>query len=147
MRSVSVKPDSLAVPLRRFMWDEPPEPQAMVLEKNFHDHQPGSSQVIQGFPGWRLMRHLPLRQKDQYVCGLTVYCNGSGICGMESHFSFNIRNKSKGKMLGYRLGCAITMCLGAGEAFTEIWLLHHGVGLLTTSPMVSCARKPYHGHY
>lgn len=83
---------------------------------------PSKEVHVAGFPGWRLMKHLPLVKQGNVLYGITAYCaTEGGINGLESHFrSSGVTSALK---IGHRTGCAIHFRLAESEYFQSAWVL------------------------
>jgi hypothetical protein len=70
---------------------------------------------IPNYPGWRLATYNPFVYNEQYVSGITVYCNQHGFTGIITH------GKSH-NLTGTRNGCPVHLPLRAGEQILSIWV-------------------------
>jgi hypothetical protein len=71
--------------------------------------------IIENYTGWRLARYNPLVRGEDYVTGITVYCNHLCVNGIVTHGKSNI-------LTGSRIGCPIHLPLRHGEHVVSIWV-------------------------
>src|SRR6266536_2476116 len=71
--------------------------------------------IIENYAGWRLARYNPLVRGEDYVTGITVYCNFLSVQGIVTHGTPNI-------LTGSRIGCPIHLPLRYGEHIVSIWV-------------------------
>jgi hypothetical protein len=77
---------------------------------------------VNGFPGWNLIRHLPLLKHRSVFYGITAYCAPAGaIVGLESHF--RCEGVTSSSSIGSKIGCAIYFALADSEYFDTAWAL------------------------
>ncbi|KAI9697797.1 MAG: hypothetical protein M1836_004473 [Candelina mexicana] len=120
-----------------FLWDhDPPDLAVNELSPNtFHEHDSvlDPSQSIRGFPGWRLMRYLPLVDKGGTLYGLTMFCvRAGGIVGIAAHFRSPHRDWTH--MVGFQEGFPIHFRMMEGEHITHVYI--HCFGARIFAPFI-----------
>lgn len=77
---------------------------------------------VNGFPGWHLIRHLPLLKHRSVFYGITAYCAPEGaIVGLESHF--RCEGVTSSSSIGRKIVCAIYFALADSEYINTVWAL------------------------
>ncbi|KAI9749022.1 MAG: hypothetical protein M1835_001660, partial [Candelina submexicana] len=120
-----------------FLWDhDPPDLAVNELSPNtFHEHDSvlDPSQSIRGFPGWRLMRYLPLVDKGSTLYGLTMFCvRAGGIVGIAAHFRSPHTDRTH--MVGFQEGFPIHFRMMEGEHITHVYI--HCFGARIFAPFI-----------
>jgi hypothetical protein len=84
---------------------------------------PSTEVHVAGFPGWRLIEHLPLVNQGNVLYGITSYCaTEGGINGLKSHFRSS--RATSALKIGHCTGCAIHFRLAESEYFQSAWVLY-----------------------
>lgn len=83
--------------------------------------------AIDGFPGWLLIRYLPLALENYVLYGLTISCTGSGrISGMGAHFTGRYPgDEPKSLWTGCQTGCALHFRMKNGERIVSVGICRH----------------------
>jgi hypothetical protein len=108
------------------MWegDIPLSAAITVSSKAYYQEKswPSVRREVNGFPGWQLMKHLPLLKHRSVLYGITAYCAPEGaIAGLESHF--RCEGVTSSSSIGRKIGCAIYFALADSEYFDTAWAL------------------------
>jgi hypothetical protein len=110
----------------RFMW-KGEIPLSATIAVNSKAYYQNTSWVnpkykVNGFPGWHLIRHLPLLKHRSVFYGITAYCTPTGATvGLESHF--RCEGVTSSSSIGRKKGCAIYFALADSEYFDTAWAL------------------------
>jgi hypothetical protein len=106
------------------MWDQIPPANYVFRRENFYDkwHEPPAR--ILYFPGWRLMRYLPLQIEGSRLYGITAFCDGLGILGLRTHFQDLDTLQTKMSQVGSDGGCPVHFRMQSDEYITYVWVIY-----------------------
>jgi hypothetical protein len=121
------------------LWDRPSsllDPGATLFD--FHRDIMGYSRSTTANPSRRFWRYISLYNGAEYISGLTLYHDLSGIVGLEAHFT------RTSQLSGNRDGCALYFSLYPEEKIAYTWLrilnfsAPYSLALTVSSQQICC---------